>query len=348
MVNTEEKIRLGIRTSYKSSILQDQADTGHVVLSNSGNIVNDYRVHRYMPSFEFPVTIGILLDLIEYRLWFFKDGHCMGMSPFDDKYYHIMPIVIVLRSNLTVELERCLKSRQRVSGLIKEPAWKAESSFISDSTNSPRWTWKLWKGYKTLSGTRYLRSSNHTLGLDVIGHLIGNKPLDKLIHRWDIDGKNIDSDYDIIVGVSLKKKERPCARSRDYNDMFGWSVWGLGNDHKVYQPNGQWNSVYYGISKGLVSVIFDGQLGTLTYFLDGRFLRQPFNNLLTETPLYPFISISPRNPDIKLPFPSSSTWEFGSLEKRCMGTILKSLHRRDDIKRLSLPECIMARFDTFR
>ena len=344
VVPQDEKIRLGIRTLYKSSVFEDQTKRGYVTLSNLGNIHTDHKLYRYMPNFGFPVTIGILLDLIDYRMWFFKDGHCMGISPFADKYYHIIPVVIVVNAHLTVQLERCLKSGQRILSLIKEPAWKAESS-LNCSTKA-QWTWNLWKGYKTLHyGTQYrLLNNTEILGIDDIGLLIGNKPLDKLIHRWDIDAKNVGSDYDIIVGVG--KLEWQC---RNENFLSTWSVWGFGNEKKIYHPNGQCPSKYNGISKGLASVIFDGQLGTMTYFLDGRFLHQPFNNLLTDTSLYPIIVIKPRRNNIEMPLSRSiPTWDFGTLEKRCMGTILKSLRRRRNIEKLPIPECIMNNFDTFR
>ena len=339
-VPRDEKIRIGILTSSSAD------EYGQVLLSDLGNIETGDKLYRYMPDFEFPVTIGILLDLIDYRLWFFKDGHCMGISPFDDKHDHVKPVVIVVNGNLTVQLERCLKSRQRMLSSIKEPAWKAESFFIS--TNPPQWTWDLWGASETVDDGFSWEpiSLNHNrmlLGSDVLIFMIGKRPLGELIHRWDIDIQNIALSYHIIVGVSGRTK----SKTGEYDN--GLKVWGLGNDETVYQPDGDRPSQYYGIDKGRVSVIFDGQLGTLTYFLNGRFLQQPFDNLMKETPLHPIISISTGRNITGIPFSwSNPTWGFGTLQKRCMGTILKSLHRREDIEKLPLPKCIMNNFDTFR
>ena len=350
-----EKLLVGVETH---SAWGNQQTIGHTLLSNSGIISNDGELQSYMPNFEFPVTIGVLLDLIDYRMWFFKDGHCTGITPFANESDDIIPIVrCVNGSHLTVQLDRSLKSRQRLlSSIIQEPTWKAESFFISE-TSKARWNWTLWKGNSETQWRRLTGFNNQTAELllekSEVGLLLGNEPLGELTYRWDIKTTNVrPTDYDMIIGVSVGNELKHVVGGRNnYTCFLHWPIWALATNNRVYRPGGKWNYEKFnfnGGKKSRVSVIFDGRFGTLTYFLDGRLIQQPFNNIRGKL-YYPVILIYSRADDIiRIPFSCSipTRGTLDTLEKRCMGTILKSL-RHSDIHKLPIPECIKNNFDTF-
>ena len=87
-----------------------------------------------------------------------------------------------------------------------------------------------------------------------------------------------------------------------------------------------------------IGILFDGTIGTLTYYKDGIDLGVAFSNLgkITDQ-LYPIISSSTWRTQMTL---GCTMWEFSSLQELCRTTILKHMNRDEGINELNLPRSL--------
>ena len=87
-----------------------------------------------------------------------------------------------------------------------------------------------------------------------------------------------------------------------------------------------------------IGILFDGTIGTLTYYKDGINLGIAFSNLgkITDQ-LYPIISSSTWRTQMTL---GCTRWEFSSLQEQCRTAILKHIKKDEGIDDLNLPKSL--------
>lgn len=175
----------------------------------------------------------------------------------------------------------------------------------------PNWS----SGTAAIRGTRILNNGRHYWEIMVSRRIFGTSMM------FGIGTKNVRLQSETFTNIIGEDKN-------------GWALshkglaWHGGRWHHYTKPFVENESVNMGI-------LFDGLLGTLTYFKDGVNLGVAFRGLeKVKEPMYPMISSTAAKTQMAL---GRTKYQFLSLQHRCRAVILKSVCDREDVEYLKLP-----------
>lgn len=141
----------------------------------------------------------------------------------------------------------------------------------------------------------------------------------------------------MMIGVSTSKARRQCDT---FVNLLGEDSHGWGLSHKgLLWHNNQFRSFTQAFKENCTTTIgclYDGLVGTLTFFKDGVNLGIGFTNLhLVKDDLYPCVASTAAKTQFQL---SAFRREFSNLKERCRSVIREHLYDDHQIEHLQVPK----------
>lgn len=118
--------------------------------------------------------------------------------------------------------------------------------------------------------------------------ITGNKPFFGGVHYWEIIA-DARTEHELKIGVTAQQTFNVNSSFSDYE--FGFAFYGLGqlrhSDNSVGEPYGKFFK-----KKGVLGVLLNMNIGTLSFALDGEFMGVAFEDpILTKGPIWAAVSL---------------------------------------------------------
>ena len=118
--------------------------------------------------------------------------------------------------------------------------------------------------------------------------IVSNRPFFGGVHYWEIVA-DARTEHELKIGVTSQQTFNVNSSFSDY--VFGFAYYGLGqlrhSDNSLGKPYGKFFK-----KKGVLGVLLNMNLGTLSFSLDGEFMGVAFEDpLLTKGPIWAAVSL---------------------------------------------------------
>jgi SOCS box./SPRY domain. len=210
---------------------------------------------------------------------------------------------------------------------------------MASLTTEDNWKWNYLDcsdGVRLDDPDSRVASFHANLNHDLVG-VRGTRVLNNGRYYWELQVTSSSVVARTLFGIATKKMPLDLVYFPETMPNKGWFLTHVGL---------LWHSGEFSNYKGRflhhfetpIGVLFDGISGTLSYYINGKYVGVAFNRLNeVKDALYPFVALSSDNAAITL---TKMTKEFVNLQGRCRAVILKRVKVKARIEELPLPKPI--------
>ena len=208
------------------------------------------------------------------------------------------------------------------------------------------WTWdKKNKSLKVLvlsfDGWRDRLANFHMQWADGTAGVRGTRKLNGGRFYWEINVSPRIFGTSMMFGIGT---EKACLHvDREFINLLGKDShsWGLSHRGVLWHDGKHspgYTEKFVSDKATKIGILFDGILGTLTYYKDNVPLPTAFHHLdKVQEPLYPIVCSTAARTEMAL---GVTRREFVSLQDRCRATVLQHITKEEQVDALEIPRCL--------